>query len=84
MGYSITIQVGYAVWPQTVRSGRTKSLHSNYSKRSNRPFTPASGTFRTWHDVSLESAFGDKAENICSSRVFPSLTRCGHFLLTPK
>jgi hypothetical protein len=27
---------------------------------------PAHGTFRTWRDVRLESAFGTKAENIYS------------------
>src|SRR5258706_16033035 len=29
-----------------------------------------SGTFRTWRNVRFESAFGSKAENICSQRVF--------------
>src|SRR6266446_3987637 len=32
------------------------------------------GTFRTWRDVRLESAFGGKAENIYSERVFRLLT----------
>jgi hypothetical protein len=34
----------------------------------------AYGTFRTWRDVRLESAFGSKAEDICSQRVFRLLT----------
>ena len=34
-----------------------------------------SGTTRTWRDVRLESAFGGKAENICSPRAFPVLTQ---------
>ena len=38
----------------------------------------ASGTFRTWRDVRPESAFGGKAENIYSERVFRLLTRSGH------
>src|SRR5258706_1435823 len=36
------------------------------------------GTFRTWPDVRLESAFGGRADVICSERVFPVLTRNGH------
>ena len=32
------------------------------------------GTFRTWPDVRLESAFGGRADVICSERVFPVLT----------
>src|SRR5258708_40223110 len=34
----------------------------------------AVGTFRTWPDVRLESAFGGRADVICSERVFPVLT----------
>ena len=36
------------------------------------------GTFRTSPDVRLESAFGGRADVICSERVFPVLTRTGH------
>jgi hypothetical protein len=39
---------------------------------------PASGTKRTWRDVRHESAFGGKAENIYSERVFRLLTQTGH------
>src|SRR5260370_19939072 len=35
------------------------------------------GTFRTWPDVRLESAFGGRADVICSERVFPVLTQSG-------
>src|SRR5258708_11919597 len=35
------------------------------------------GTFRTWRDVRPESAFGGKAENIYSERVFRLLTLNG-------
>src|SRR5467141_4053104 len=38
----------------------------------------AIGTFRTWPDVRLESAFGGRADVICSERVFPVLTQLGH------
>ena len=37
----------------------------------------AVGTFRTWRDVRHESAFGGKAENIYSDRVFRLLTLSG-------
>src|SRR4029077_2069569 len=36
------------------------------------------GTFRTWPDVRLESAFGGRADVICSERVFPVLTPSRH------
>src|SRR6476646_7493959 len=36
------------------------------------------GTNRTWRDVRLESAFGGRADVICSERVFPVLTQLGH------
>ena len=39
-----------------------------------RLLTAAFGTFRTWRDVRPESAFGGKAENIYSERVFQLLT----------
>ncbi len=39
------------------------------------------GTKRTWRDVRHESAFGGKAENIYSERVFRLLTLSG--LRTP-
>src|SRR5258705_12027370 len=35
------------------------------------------GTKRTWPDVRLESAFGVRADVICSERVFPVLTHTG-------
>src|SRR6478752_5275531 len=38
----------------------------------------ACGTKRTSGDVRLESAFGAKAENICSQRVFRLWTQSGH------
>jgi hypothetical protein len=38
----------------------------------------APGTFETYRDVRVESAFEGKAENICSERVFPSLTHLRH------
>src|SRR6266403_4537860 len=37
----------------------------------------ACGTNRTWRDVRLESAFGGRADVICSERVFPVLTQLG-------
>src|SRR6476620_15563 len=37
----------------------------------------AIGTKRTWRDVRLESAFGGRADVICSERVFPVLTQSG-------
>src|SRR5258706_15771490 len=40
----------------------------------------AIGRIRTWRDVRLESAFGGKAENICSPRAFPVWTLNGHSL----
>src|SRR5260370_22241311 len=39
--------------------------------------TSANGTNRTWPDVRLESAFGGRADVICSERVFPVLTHFG-------
>jgi hypothetical protein len=36
-----------------------------------------SGTKRTSPDVRLESAFGGRADVICSERVFPVLTQVG-------
>src|SRR6266403_1571308 len=36
--------------------------------------TSVVGTNRTWRDVRLESAFGGRADVICSERVFPVLT----------
>src|SRR5712672_1675914 len=39
--------------------------------------TSVVGTFRTWRDVRLESAFGGRADVICSERVFPVLTHNG-------
>src|SRR5260370_4478745 len=41
--------------------------------------TSAAGTFRTWPDVRLESAFGGRADVICSERVFPVLTHLRHW-----
>src|SRR5260221_4801658 len=41
------------------------------------------GTFRTWPDVRLESAFGGRADVICSERVFPVWTRSGHPTTVP-
>jgi hypothetical protein len=39
----------------------------------------ACGTFRTSRDVRVESAFGSKADYICSQRGFRLLTHFGHF-----
>src|SRR5258707_1137567 len=42
--------------------------------------TSANGTKRTYRVRSVVSAFGGKAEIICSHGVFPVLTRFGHLL----
>jgi len=43
-----------------------RPMLQNVKKVLANPEPSTHGTFRTWRDVLVESAFGGKAENICS------------------
>src|SRR5258706_1603606 len=51
-----------------------RPMLQNVKKVLANPEPSTHGTFRTWRDVRHESAFGGKAENIYSARVFRLLT----------
>ena len=58
-----------------------RPMLQNVKKVLASPEPSTHGTFRTWRDVRLESAFGGRADVICSERVFPVLT---HSRLAPR
>src|SRR5258706_13755934 len=53
-----------------------RTMLQNVKKVLANPEPSTHGTKRTWRDVRHESAFGGKAENIYSARVFRLLTHC--------
>ena len=53
-----------------------RPMLQNVKKALANPEPSTHGTNRTWPDVRLESAFGGRADVICSERVFPVLTDC--------